>query len=1268
MLAGQVVVTATDFLSPSVYGTAVVTFTGGVPISLTLVAYPTNQGVGGTSLLTATLRDTYGNPSPGYTINFTTTDPLGLGGLAPLSGVTSAAGEATSGISSTLTGVKTITATGGGLTATAQVTFSIGTLATIVVTPNPVTVAVGATQPFTATGYDGFGNPVPVTPAWTTDGGAAAPGPGATTVFTAQTTAAAGRLITATEGAVSGTAVITIVPGSATAIDLTPVAATIAAGQSQAYTVTARDTYSNTWDVTALAAYTITPGAGGAWLVNVYTAQVAGSWTVSATYLSLADTAALTVTHAPTATGALLSPNPYTVGAGGAVAYTLVATDTYGNGWDATASGAYTITPGAGGAWLANVYTSQYTGTWIVTATVPSATATAVLSVTQLPAASFTRVPTGTVCVNATVQFTDTSSGGPTAWLWDFGDSVTTTVQHPAHVYTAANTYTVTLGASNIYGSSAASGTVEVIAAPAASITRAPAGNVCVGTSIAFTATNTGGPATVLWDFGDTVTATGQTAAHAYAAPGSYTVWLTATNGCGTSVVSATVTANAGPAASFVRDPAGDVILGVTIQFTDTSSGGPASWLWDFGDGVTATLQHPTHAYTATGTYSVTLSASNGCGASNITGTVNVIAGCVPPTITSLISNSPITQGQTMVLTATVAGSIPITTTWNYGDGTPPLSGVGLVTASHVYSTSGVFTVTLAVTNSCGSAGGLLPVTVAGVTGAPDHIVLVAVPSSLPVSNTATLTATVYDVFNVPLAGQVITFTTPDPLGVGSLTPVTATTNAQGQAIATISSTVAGVKRVTALAYNLVSASTNVTFISGYAVYLPLVLRDYTSPIGRITLVAYPLAATVGQTVVLTATVTNPDGSPAAGVTVQFVMTSTLTGVVLSPPSATTNGSGQAMATLTSASVGVVQVTAQATGYGSDSAYVYFRLLSTCAPQVIAAIPTGPSPREIAHHAAGHRAFVAHENGVTVIDTQTFAVITDVHSFTGGYGIAYDFERNRIWVSLWSSDRVVVLDGTTYATLASLPTGAWPHSVEYNPTNDRIYVANIVASTVSVYDAASLVLERTLANFAGPTHMVVNPATNKIYVVNHNLYGNITVIDGSTHATHRINTDLFDAYDVAVDWDRNLIYAASLGEGRISIINGATDTVSDCLHIRPVDPPLRHLWLYTIGINPSVGPGGTPHLLVANHNAEDGSSRLLLLPLQAGGWLAQGSHPVRLDVAPYPHNGLLVDTDTEQVWLTGLESDMVTVVQDGPTTCATWDEVYVDLCSNYFNP
>ncbi|MFH0813075.1 MAG: PKD domain-containing protein [Pseudomonadota bacterium] len=52
-----------------------------------------------------------------------------------------------------------------------------------------------------------------------------------------------------------------------------------------------------------------------------------------------------------------------------------------------------------------------------------------------------------------TVSFTDQSIGDPTSWLWNFGDSQTSTEQNPTHIYASAGTYTVSLTVSNASGS-----------------------------------------------------------------------------------------------------------------------------------------------------------------------------------------------------------------------------------------------------------------------------------------------------------------------------------------------------------------------------------------------------------------------------------------------------------------------------------------------------------------------------------------------------------------------------------------------------------------------------------------------------------------------------------------------------------------------------------------------------------------------------------------------------------------------------------------------
>ena len=48
-----------------------------------------------------------------------------------------------------------------------------------------------------------------------------------------------------------------------------------------------------------------------------------------------------------------------------------------------------------------------------------------------------------------------------------------------------------------------------------------------------------------------------------------------------------------------------------TLQFTDGSTGA-TSWSWNFGDGTTSTLQNPTHSYSSSGKYTVTLTINGG--------------------------------------------------------------------------------------------------------------------------------------------------------------------------------------------------------------------------------------------------------------------------------------------------------------------------------------------------------------------------------------------------------------------------------------------------------------------------------------------------------------------------------------------------------------------------------------------------------------------------------------------------------------------------------
>ncbi len=76
------------------------------------------------------------------------------------------------------------------------------------------------------------------------------------------------------------------------------------------------------------------------------------------------------------------------------------------------------------------------------------------------------------------------------------------------------------------------------------------------------------------------------------------------------------------PQAAFTTDNTGGDGI---VVFTDASDAGAVSWVWDFGDGATSTVQNPTYQYTSSGTYNVCLTSTyNGCSDTQCE-TVNVV-------------------------------------------------------------------------------------------------------------------------------------------------------------------------------------------------------------------------------------------------------------------------------------------------------------------------------------------------------------------------------------------------------------------------------------------------------------------------------------------------------------------------------------------------------------------------------------------------------------------------------------------------------------------
>jgi gliding motility-associated-like protein len=332
-------------------------------------------------------------------------------------------------------------------------------------------------------------------------------------------------------------------------------------------------------------------------------------------------------------------------------------------------------------------------------------------------------------CYQLPVILADTSTSAPgnpiVSWTWDFGDGATSTRSGTvSHLYASPGNYLVRLTVQDASGCSTSSAsTVAQVTAngPQAAFSVAGGTVIAQGSTVQFFNTsNVYGTTNVVWawKFGDGSTSAAFDPTYVYSNPGTYTVTLTATDAAGgcASVATAVLTIQPfntafGKNASYVTSGSCPPVL---VQLHSMASN-YTSITWDFGDGSgVSNVTDPSHVYAQPGKYIVTFTVVGTNGTTVVT--VDSVVVLAPETSLQA-ATAAVCVGQADTLHSKSNEGVKVYS-WDFGDGTVSMgSDSG---AAHVYTTAGVYTAKLVVTDSLGCSVAAAATDVIGVHAPPE--------------------------------------------------------------------------------------------------------------------------------------------------------------------------------------------------------------------------------------------------------------------------------------------------------------------------------------------------------------------------------------------------------------------------------------------------------------------------------------------------------------------------------------------------------------------
>ncbi|HJM16426.1 MAG TPA: PKD domain-containing protein, partial [Flavobacteriales bacterium] len=314
-------------------------------------------------------------------------------------------------------------------------------------------------------------------------------------------------------------------------------------------------------------------------------------------------------------------------------------------------------------------------------------------STTSQVVSDFTTATSNSGCGSLVVEFEDLSTGNPNAWLWDFGNGIVSTQQHPVVIYPVSGFYTISLTVSDASTNdiSTVVDYIKVYEKPLADLSVGITTD-CVPFEVDFLdeSNYSNNIVSWMWDFGDGGSSSIQNPTYEYEESGLYTVSLSVIDdkGCESLVIiNNLIDAKEVPVADFTSDITTSCDASEIISFQNNSQFA-TSYDWNFGDGNTSSQQNPNHNYYS-GIYDVTLVADNGfCSDILIINNLIEVGATIIPDFTSNIGQ--ICKDDTILFADLTPNSLD-SWVWDFGDGTIST----LQNPTHMFSSSGNFDISL---------------------------------------------------------------------------------------------------------------------------------------------------------------------------------------------------------------------------------------------------------------------------------------------------------------------------------------------------------------------------------------------------------------------------------------------------------------------------------------------------------------------------------------------------------------------------------------------